>query len=291
MMGEEAKTVPQFSAPKKTKSVEPPIIVIHGPPGVGKTTFAASAPDALFLFTENGQRDLEVQTILDRPFENLSEFIAGLDYVGRGVKTGEIKTVKTLVIDSLDHLETLVVQSIVEVFRQRAFEDGFSEEQVAAITGVNEIPAKYNFDKWPAIESQWEKIWKRIARLRALGVAIVGLCHSHLKQIDDPASDEPYYRHELKLDPKRAQKLWVDNADLVGFIRYPSVTDANTKRTSLGKSPWIEIERAAAWMSKPNFKLTRHKLDKPESGFMDTFGTAIPYYAAHQKSKAKEQAK
>jgi hypothetical protein len=281
--------VPQFSAPKARVSVQAPIVVLHGTPGVGKSTLASTAPNALFMFTENGQRDLEVQTITDRPFETAAEFVAGLDFIGRGVKTGEFKNVQTLVVDSLDHLETLVINAVTTIYKERALADGFQPDAVAAITSFNEIPAKYNFEKWSEIDAQWQLIWKRIIRLRDLGVGIVGICHSHLRVIDDPASDAPYERHELKLDAKRAQKYWVDNADVIGFIHYPTVFDAQTKRTSLSKSPHIVFDRNASWMSKPNFGLTRQKLDNRASGFLDTFGAKIPFYA--KQTPKMEQAK
>lgn len=287
-MTEETK-VPTFNAPVKRKAVTAPIIIIHGQPGSGKSTTAASAPNALFLFTENGQRDLEVQTIIDRPFESAAEFVAGLDFVGRGVKSGEFKNVSSLVIDSLDHLETLVVNEVTATYRVRAAADGFEDDVIASITSFNEIPAKYNFEKWSEIDAQWQLIWKRITRLRDLGLSIVGLCHSHLRVIDDPSSDAPYERHELKLDPKRAQKYWVDNADVIGFIHYPTVFDSESRRTSLSRSPYIVFERSAAWMSKPNFGLTKQKLDKPETGFLDTFASKIPFYAKYQTPEKTEK--
>ena len=43
----------------RVKASRPPIIVVHGPPGIGKTTFAASAPGAVFVRTEDGLGHIE----------------------------------------------------------------------------------------------------------------------------------------------------------------------------------------------------------------------------------------
>jgi ABC-type iron transport system FetAB ATPase subunit len=41
---------------------KPPRIAIYGPPGIGKTTFAAGAPNPVFILTEDGLGDLEYHT-------------------------------------------------------------------------------------------------------------------------------------------------------------------------------------------------------------------------------------
>ena len=37
-----------------TQNIKPPRVLAYGPPGVGKTTFAASAPSPIFIQTEDG---------------------------------------------------------------------------------------------------------------------------------------------------------------------------------------------------------------------------------------------
>jgi AAA domain len=43
----------------RTAALKPPRILIHGVHGVGKTTFAAGAPDPVFILTEDGLGTLE----------------------------------------------------------------------------------------------------------------------------------------------------------------------------------------------------------------------------------------
>ena len=44
---------------RREKASRPPIIVEYGPPGVGKTTWAAGAPGAIFIRTEDGLGNIE----------------------------------------------------------------------------------------------------------------------------------------------------------------------------------------------------------------------------------------
>ena len=287
-MSEETKVAPsafQFEMPKERVENKPPILMVHGLAGVGKSQLASTAPGALFLFTENGQHGMKVRTLKSGHIESWAEFLAALDFIGKGIKSGDagFKGVHTLVVDTVDHLEKHVLKAVADEYRVKAAEDGMREDVVAGIQSFADIPAKYNFDKWKSIDAKWEAIWKRIERLRTLGLTILGLCHSETRQVDDPNSDAPYMRNELTLDRKRAQSFWVDEADAVGFIYYPTVLDAEKGRTSVTKHPVISFKRSAGFLSKTNFGLGEYKLDKPEDGFMSSVGSVIPFFKQFQK--------
>ena len=42
-------------------------MVLYGPEGIGKSTFAAQLPQPLFIDTEGGTRHLDVQRFAERP--------------------------------------------------------------------------------------------------------------------------------------------------------------------------------------------------------------------------------
>ena len=46
---------------RRERVSRPPIIVVYGGPGVGKTTFAAGAPGAIFVRTEDGLGNIEAE--------------------------------------------------------------------------------------------------------------------------------------------------------------------------------------------------------------------------------------
>jgi hypothetical protein len=80
---------------------KPPIVAIHGGPGIGKTTFGCCAPDPIVLRTEDGLGGMDVQSFpIATSFDDVLEAI--------GTLYGEEHDFKSLVIDSLDWLEPLI---------------------------------------------------------------------------------------------------------------------------------------------------------------------------------------
>ncbi|MCA1790918.1 MAG: ATP-binding protein [Thioalkalivibrio sp.] len=99
-------------------------VVAYGPPGSGKTTFAATFPDVLLLSAESGllsvrDRDLAVWTI--DTWEDLQEAFAYL-------KAGD-HTYKSVAIDSLTEVQRKLAEHIVRKFpaKRRDYEDLMSQ--------------------------------------------------------------------------------------------------------------------------------------------------------------------
>ncbi|NYZ70527.1 AAA family ATPase, partial [Endozoicomonas sp. SM1973] len=85
----------------KTKGMQAPRILIYGTHGIGKTTFAANAPNPIFLFTEDGAGQLALDSFpLLKTYEDVISALNAL--------INEEHDFKTVVLDSLDHLEPLV---------------------------------------------------------------------------------------------------------------------------------------------------------------------------------------
>ena len=271
----------QFQAPVKRTQAKAPIILIHGLPGVGKSTFAASAPNPLFLFTENGQRDLNVRTLKEGYIESFDEMIAALNHVGMSLKKGEpaFKDIKTIVIDTVDHLEKQIFTAVADEYRKQAIADGLKVDPATIVTFAD-IPKIYDREKWGVITSKWEKLWGLLERLRdGYNITVIGLCHTAAQQVDDPTLDNAYVRYGLALDPKRAQTFWVDHADAIGYIGYEALLDKDTRRMNALDNPTLQFTRSARYVSKQNFGLGSYKLDKPAEAFMQTVGAALPFFA------------
>lgn len=170
-----------------------PIMVIHGTPGIGKSTFAACAPDPIFLRTEDGLGDLQVAT-----FPELESYEQILEALGALFETDDFKTV---VIDSLSALEPLIWDKVARDHGKNNLEDiGFGKGYI------------YAMDYWREIMAALKELAKR-------GIMPVLIAHTDIARFDSPDTD-PYDRYQIKLH-KRAFQYLYEQSDIIAFASYP----------------------------------------------------------------------
>lgn len=80
-------------------------IVIYGPEGIGKTSFAAQFPDPVFIDTEGSTKDMDVAR-----FEKATSWTMLLEQTKYVISHPD--TCKTLVIDTADWAEQLEIESL-----------------------------------------------------------------------------------------------------------------------------------------------------------------------------------
>ena len=83
-------------------------LVLYGPEGIGKSTFAAQLPQPLFIDTEGGTRHLDVQRFAERP-SSWTLLLEQVKYV-----QSHPEVCRTLVIDTADWAEALCVRHICD---------------------------------------------------------------------------------------------------------------------------------------------------------------------------------
>ena len=92
----------------KGKIKKPFFICLFGPPGIGKSTFAAEAPNVLFAGNEEGTFNINTSRLPKaKSFDELMQAITEL-------KT-EKHDYKTLAIDALDGIEPLVWDAVCKL--------------------------------------------------------------------------------------------------------------------------------------------------------------------------------
>src|ERR1043165_1550675 len=94
---------------QRGKQQAPPRIEIYGTEGIGKSSFAASAPKPIFIQTEDGLSEIECDKF--PVAKSADEVVAAL---------GELNTAdhpyQTVVIDSLDWLERIIHTQVCKDF-------------------------------------------------------------------------------------------------------------------------------------------------------------------------------
>ena len=178
---------------RRTEPIKPPIVVIFGPGGVGKTTLAAGAPEPVLLAIEDGIGRLDI------PHWNIDSYADLMTAIG--VLYSEEHDRQTVILDSLDWAEPLVWGETCRLHGWSLIDQtGFGKGYVAAL-------------------SVWRQILEGLRALRdERGMTVVMLAHHQVKRFEDPMVD-PYDRYLLKCQDK-ASALLVETADVVGFLNY-----------------------------------------------------------------------
>ena len=171
------------------KENKPPRIMIYGSEGVGKSTFGASAPDAVFIQTEDGLSEIDCKKfpLAHTLAEVVSELTALRD---------EQHSFRTVVIDSADWLERIIFDEVCREFGVRSIEKadgGYGRGYVHALT-------------------HWRKILNILQELRdRRGMMIILVAHAKVERFEDPEI-AAYDRYTPRLHKHAASLIaeWVD---------------------------------------------------------------------------------
>lgn len=167
-------------------------VMLHGPPGVGKTTWAAQAPGALILTpsSEDGMGELEVPRLVVSSWREAEQAVEALiEAKGGGYST--------MVVDTMSSMEALGYAEVCRGLDVASIED-----------------ARYGRGYTAALELH-QRLQGKLEALRGQGINIILLCQSRVKAVQDPLGS-PYDRVEPALHEKVSQ-LWTAWADVVAL--------------------------------------------------------------------------
>jgi hypothetical protein len=231
-----------LSSISKTKRVRSPKIVVVGQGKIGKTTFAAMAPNAIGILTEDGADAVDANAF---PLaSSLADVYSAIDTL-----INQDHPFQTLFIDSLDWLEPMIQEYVCKQNNWKNIEQpGFGKGYVAAA-------------------EEWRNLLSGLEVLRsAKGMGIILIAHDKIKRVEDPLT-EGYDSHVLKLHDKAAGLVqeWADVIGYAGYRIFTSKTDAGfskkeTKATTTGERI-LHVEPHPAHCGGNRFGLQNMPLD------------------------------
>lgn len=185
-------------------------IVIYGPEGIGKSTFAAQFPDPLFIDTEGSTKRLDV-----RRFPKPTSWEMLKNEVREAING---RLCKTLIIDTFDWAEQLCIGSICSAHQKEGIEDfGYGNG--------------YVYEK--------EEIAKFLNLLQEVvdsGIHVVLTAHAQIRKFEQPDELGAYDRWELKLGKKTSSQIsplvkeWADMVFFANFKIYAVAVDKEGKK-------------------------------------------------------------
>ena len=173
----------------KGREQQPPRIMIYGSEGGGKSTFAALAPNPVFVQTEDGLSEIDCSKFpLAKSFDDV---VLQLQAV-----RDEQHDYGTVVIDSLDWLERLVWDRVCADYGVKSIEKadgGYGKGYVHALT-------------------YWRQIVSLLNDIRARkGMAVILIAHAAVERFEDP-EHAAYDRYTPRIHKKACSLIceWVD---------------------------------------------------------------------------------
>ena len=209
---------------------QPKKVVIYGPEGIGKSTFASKFPNPVFIDAEGSTKYMDVER-----FESTETWADVFSQIDEAVKEGY----KTIVVDTADWAEMLCIK---EVCRAKA------------VNGIEDI----GYGKgYVYVQEEFKRLLDKLEECTKKGVNAVLTAHAQMRKFEQPDEMGAYDRWEMKLSKKAAPmvKEW---ADMLLFANYQTlvIQDEKTKsKKAQGGQRVMYATHHPCWDAKNRFGL------------------------------------
>lgn len=212
-------------------------VVIYGPEGIGKSTFASRFPEPLFIDTEGSTKEMDVaRTPTPSSWTMLLEQISYIKM--------HPDICKTLIIDTLDWAEQMCVKHVCEKHGKSGIEDfGYGNGYVYA-------------------KEEFGRLLNQLEELIKAGIHVALTAHAQMRKFEQPNEMGAYDRWELKLGKKTTSQtapLVKEWADMVLFANYKTfsvaVDDKGKKHKAQGGSRVMYTLHHPCWDAKNRYGL------------------------------------
>nr|DAV64349.1 MAG TPA: AAA domain protein [Caudoviricetes sp.] len=205
-------------------------VVIYGPEGIGKSSFASQFPDPVFIDTEGSTDNMDVAR-LDKP-TSWTMLVNEIAFI----KANPTEC-KTLIVDTVDWAEQLAVAHVCSQHGKQGIED-------------------FGWGKgYTYVQEEMGRFLNTLSDLVDMGINVVLTAHAQIKKFEQPDEMGSYDRYELKLGQKTGSKtapLVKEWADMVLFANYKTLvmTTDNGKKKAQGGERVMYTNHRPAWDAK-----------------------------------------
>lgn len=250
----------------KGKELRPLKVVIYGPEGVGKSTFASQFPDPLFIDTEGGTSNLNINRVkCNKSWDELLSIVKEV--------IAEPTICKTLVVDTADWAETLCINAVCEKYLKNNIEDfGFGKGYVY-------------------LQDEFGKLLSLLDKVIEAGINVVVTAHGKPRKFELPEEMGQFDRYEMKLTKQVAPLLkeWCDCLFFTNYKIYVVTSETNKKKAQGGKRV-LYTTHNPTYDAKNRFDLPE-ELELSFEGIKHLFNQPNAQKTAHTEPiKTKERA-
>lgn len=212
---------------------KPQKVVIYGPEGIGKTTFASQFPAPVFIDTEGSTYHMDVRRT-NKP-ESWQELLSLVKQIAASPGI-----CKTLVLDTADWAEMLCVSTVCAKYQKKGIEDfGYGKGYVF-------------------VQEEFGQLLNAFTDAIDAGMNVVITAHAKMRKFEQPDEMGSYDRWEMKLS-KQVAPMVKEWADMVLFANYKTYVvaadDKGKKHKAQGGKRIMHTTHHPCWDAK-----NRHNL-------------------------------
>ncbi|MFV0529381.1 MAG: AAA family ATPase [Lachnospiraceae bacterium] len=212
-------------------------VIVYGPEGIGKSTFAAQFPNPVFEDTEGSTYNMDVARLPKST--SWTMLLSHIDYVKQNPTI-----CKTFIVDTIDWAEQMCVEDICAKHQKSGIEDfGYGNGYVY-------------------VREEFGRFLNKLTELIDVGINVVLTAHAQIRKFEQPDELGAYDRYELKLGKKTSSqtsplvKEWADIVLFANYKTYSIQTDKDGKKhKAQGGSRVIFTQHHPCWDAK-----NRHNL-------------------------------
>lgn len=240
---------------RKTGAEKPIAMLIYGPDGKGKTTMASHFPNPILLGPEIEGADFITGLDVDEDSKTYDGLMDSLNWL-----LDNDHGYKTVVVDSLDHVELELHQKIKTKYK---------------VDNLNKAAGGFGGGYKEAAQMQYD-LKERLMRLRKeKGMNVFLIAHDQKVTENTPLTEEPFTKHVMKLHESASvspRSMWRESVDAVFFLnnKLATVGEGKGVRGKTSEEVYAFTYGNTSYNAKCRFPVPKEIEFKLDKNFFET---------------------